>query len=244
MKSLGFCWLFLLGVFAAQAQFNDTIHYYVRHTTTGIINKTNGSSAYVLNNALRFTLNREEFALNTFGSWIYGRQGEVLSNNDVQAVVDVDAFKARHKIYGWGLTNYERSYSLKINHRLQAGAGVGYYLIYTPACVFQISDGLLYERSDLYDLPDGTSADADIARNSFRIKFKVVYKDIITFDGSDFWQHALSDRDDYIIRSTTHLGIRLARWLSFTSTVTYNKISRTQRENLLVNVGFSFEKYF
>jgi hypothetical protein len=34
------------------------------------------------------------------------------------------------------------------------------------------------------------------------------------------------------------------RWLSLTMGLTYNKLGRTDRENLLFNLGLSVERYF
>ena len=41
-------------------------------------------------------------------------------------------YKGIHKLYYWGLVNYDKSHSLKINHRSQIGAGVAYNIIDSP----------------------------------------------------------------------------------------------------------------
>jgi hypothetical protein len=71
-----------------------------------------------------------------------------------------------------------------------------------------------------------------------------VIREIITLDGSDFLQHSLDDGSDYIIKSNTNLSVKLLKWLSVTASVTYNKLNATRRENLLVNYGLTFERYF
>jgi hypothetical protein len=68
--------------------------------------------------------------------------------------------------------------------------------------------------------------------------------DKIVFENTDFIQHALSDKHDYIVRSHTHFSFKLMRWLSLTAGLTYNKLSRTDRENLLFTFGLSAERYF
>jgi hypothetical protein len=225
------------------AQFNDTINYYVNHTSTGVINKTNDGSSYVLNNGLKFNIYKKSASLNTTNTWIYGKNQNGLTNNDYSAVIDLNLFKNARHLYYWALGNFDKSYSLKINHRLQAGTGIGYYVIDHKTFVMQLSDGLLYENSDLYD-SETSSNKNEILRNSFRIKFRLVVKEILTIDGSDFLQNSLRDKDDYIIKSNTNLSLKLQKWLSLTVSFTYNKLNVTGRENLLLTYGLTLERYF
>jgi hypothetical protein len=233
--------LFCFGV--ASAQFNDTVNYFVRHSSTGILNKTNDRNAFVLNNALRFSFYKRNVSLNTSNSWIYGKQQGELSNNDFTSAVDVDLFKSRKHIYYWGLLHYEKSFSLKINHRFQGGVGVGYYLLDREHFVVQVSDGILFEKSDL--LIDETPDLAyETYRNSLRLKFRFTHRDMFTLEGTDFVQHSLSDKSDYIIRSSTNFSVKLWKWVSLTLVVNYNKLALTNRENFLLNYGVTLEKYF
>ncbi|WP_188133799.1 hypothetical protein [Chitinophaga sp. CF418] len=71
-----------------------------------------------------------------------------------------------------------------------------------------------------------------------------VIHDFIIADGTHFLQNSLSHGSDYNIRSTSDLSILLRKWLSITATMTYNKLNRTARENLLFNYGRTVEKYF
>lgn len=107
-----------------------------------------------------------------------------------------------------------------------------------------LSDGILYEKGDLYDNPETGNNEYEVLRNSFRVKFRVIIREIVVIEGYDFLQHALSDRKDYIIKSNTSLSVKLNGWLSLTSAVTYNKLSATGRENLLITYGISVERYF
>jgi hypothetical protein len=238
--------LFLLLAFAApvMAQFNDSINYYLRHSSTGIINKTNDRDAFVLSNNLRFSLYKKNISVNTNNSWIYGEQQDAVSNNDFTSSLDFDLYKSLKHIYYWGLLNYEKSLSLGIHNRLQAGVGVGYYLIDRENLVLQLSDGILYETSELYTQEGVANPDYETYRNSFRLKFRLVFGDAVTFDGVDFVQHSFSDWKDYIIRSNTNLSVRLYKWISVTVSVAYNKLNETRRENFLVNYGLTMEKYF
>lgn len=227
----------------ATAQFNDSTHYHVKYATAGIINKTNDAKSFVLTNTLGLQVNREKYTVNSSNAWIYGRQGSTLTNNDFNAVVYVDVLKDQQKLYYWGLASFSSSYSLKINHQFQAGAGVGYSIINNEKAELVVSDGLLYETSDLV-LPSGIDDKYNTVRNSLRIKHKWMINDLLSFEGTHFWQPSLQNFDDYSIRSSTTLNIKLRKWLSLGTGVTFNKISRTGRENLLINFGLTAETYF
>ncbi|HYG20114.1 MAG TPA: DUF481 domain-containing protein [Ohtaekwangia sp.] len=237
--------LFLLSR-AAFAQFNDTTNYYINYTSTGVINKTNDGNSHVLNNNLRFSISKKRVSFNTTNFLIYGKQQGNLSNNDFTSAADLNVYNkgSRRKFYYWGLLQYESSFSLKLHHRLQTGVGIGYNIIDKPNVVVILSDGILYEKSNLYNDAESVRNDYETFRNSFRVKFRWVIRDIITLDGSDFLQHALDDGSDYIIKSNTNLSVKLLKWLSVTASVTYNKLNKTRRENLLVNYGLTFERYF
>jgi hypothetical protein len=225
------------------SQFNDTTNYYFNYASTGIINKTNEGTSFVLNNAMKFNVYKKKYALNTTNAWIYGEQRNSLSNNDYHAIADFSIFKEERGVYCWGLVNFERSYSLKINHRLQAGAGIGYYIFDRTNFVIQLSDGILYDKTDLFDTETSMN-NYETPRNSFRIKFRFLIHGNITVESSDFLQHSLEDKKDYIIKSITTVGVKLKKWLAFNVALNYNKLSITGRENLLCNFGLSAEKYF
>ena len=228
----------------ANAQFTDSTNYFVRYASTGVVNKTNDRNSFVLNNQLRFSVYKKNVSINTNNSWIYGEQQRSVSNNDFTSTLDFDLYKSRKHIYYWGLLNYEKSLSLKIHNRLQAGLGIGYFLIDQDDFAIQLSDGILYETSELYTQEGLTNADYETFRNSFRLKFRFVFKDVITLDGVDFLQHSLTDRKDYIIRLNTNLSVKLYKWISLTAAVAYNKLNKTARENFLLNYGITLERYF
>lgn len=228
----------------ALSQFNDTTNYYVNFASTGIVNKTNNRNAFVLNNNFKFSLYKKNASANITQSWIYGKQSDVLTNQDFSSALDFSLFETFEHFYYWGLGTYEKSFSLKINHRSQAGLGIGYNIIDRKNSLVVISDGILYEKSDLFDNAEAGNNEYETYRNSFRLKFRFLIGDIISIDGVDYLQHSLSDRSDYIIRSNTNVSLKLLRWLSFTTSLTYNKLSRTGRENLLINLGVTMERYF
>ncbi len=230
--------------YPAFAQFTDSTNYFVRYASTGIVNRTNDNNSYVLNNQLRFSVYRKNISLNTNNAWIFGKQNGSVTNNDFMSTLDFDLYKTKKHLYYWGLVNYEKSLSLKITNRLQTGLGVGLYLIDRDDFVIQLSDGILYETSELSAQEGIAASDYETFRNSFRLKFRFVFKDAITLDGVDFLLHSVSDRKDYILRSTTNLSVKLLKWISLTTSVTYNKIRKTGRENFLLNYGLTIEKYF
>jgi hypothetical protein len=215
----------------------DTTLYVINHSSTGIINYTNESRSYLLNNLLKFNIVRKRISINTANGWVYGNQQTGLTNNDFTSSIDANLFKSVQKFYYWGVVMYDKSYSLKINDRLQSGAGIGYNLFAKPDFSIILSDGPLYERTSLYD----TSTYSTI-RNSFRIKYHIVIAKIITLEGTNFLQQSIMDEKDYIIRCANSISFKLKNWLSLTVSTTYNKLNISKNENFLCNIGFSFQK--
>lgn len=224
-------------------QFNDTTNYYVNLTSTGVVNKTNAGNSYLLNNNVKFNIYKKNYSLNTTNGWIFGEQRNIPTNNDFLSILDFNLFKSGRGLYYWGLVNFEKSLSLKINYRVQSGAGIGYYLIDRESFVLQVSDGILYDKGDLYDT-EMSNNNYQTIRNSFRLKFRLVANDVITLESSDFLQHSLEDVEDYILKLNANLSLKLLQWLRFTTTVNYNKLSVTDNENLFCNIGLTVEKYF
>lgn len=238
--------LLFTAVMPATAQFNDSTFYHVHLGATGIINKTNDVDSYVLRNNFKFGIEKKTISFNSGISWIFGENQKVVTNNDISAAMDFNLYnKPPSRLYYWGLATYEKSVSLKINDRFQSGLGLGYDIVDRGGNEVVLSDGIVYEYSSLYDTPEaGLDTTYSILRNSFRLKYRIQFTKSIHLDGTNFLQHSLSDRHDYIIKSQTNLNLRLASWLNFTASLTYNKLSATRRENLLATFGFTAEKYF
>jgi hypothetical protein len=225
------------------AQFNDSVNYYVNLAATGIINRTEAANSYVFNTQLRANANKNDFYLNSTHSWIYGQLNRLLSNNDFTSTFDLNYRKDSSRVTYWALANFDKSYSLKINRRYQAGGGVSYDFIRRGDDRVNISNGLLYESSDLR-LSDTVNNEYKTWRNSLRLKYRFGIKELIVLEGVHFLQNSLSLKSDYIIRSNTTLAIKIYRWVSLTGALTYNKLNRLKRENLLFTIGIGFEKYF
>lgn len=238
--------LFITLILFAQfsfSQFNDSILHRFSYSSTGIINKTKDVNSFVLTNAVSFELNQKKLSFNTAASWIYGKQQKKLSNNDFSAYANLDILKNIQRLYYWALINSDESYSLKINYRFQGGIGIGYTFLNSPYLNLVVSDGFLYETSDLTDPVLGKDIYQTI-RNSFRIKYRWSYKSVFIFEGTQFIQPSLASLKDYIVRSNNSLSVKLNKWLAINASVGYNKISRTNRENLLITYGLAVEKFF
>ncbi|GAB2688642.1 hypothetical protein GCM10027037_08990 [Mucilaginibacter koreensis] len=227
----------------ANAQFNDTLTHRVNYASTGSINKADNGSSYLLNNSLLFEIKKKDFLFNTSNSWVYGKSNRVLTNNDYSSYLNFNLYKSFPHFYYWGLANYNTSYSLKINAQLLAGAGVAYSLFDRPNAYLNISDGILYDRSDLY-LTDSTSNVYSTYRNSLRLQFRFVVKNIMTINSGSFLQNSLIKGSDYIIRANIGVDFKLRKWLSLNAAFNYNKMNRTQSENLLFTYGLTADYYF
>lgn len=223
------------------SQFNDSTHHYVNYSSTGFINKTNDRNTFILTNILRFNVNKKTLSVNSASNWTYGLQNRNLTNNDFSSIVDLSLFKQR-RFYYWGLANYDKSLSLKIYDRLQVGFGVAYNIIDRKDAWLNISDGILYEKSDL--LVNNKRESSHTFRNSLRIRYRWAIKEIFVFEGTNFLLNALAANQDYIIKSNNNLSVKLKKWLSITASVNYNRLNRTNRENLLITYGLMTEKYF
>lgn len=231
------------GDMEALGQFSDSTPYYAGLSASGIYNRTNTSRYYLLNNGISLSARRKDLRYNALGKWLYGRQNEQLSNNDVLSTIDVDLYKTLPHFYYWGLFNYTSSYSLRIRTQLQAGLGGAYNIIDCKNTTLNISEGLLYEYSDII-LEDSSIQKYSTPRNSLRIKVRLGIGKVLSFSGTGFYQPSLEYAHDYIIRSDLSLGLKILKWFSLTTSLTYNEMSRTGTRNLFFSYGLTIEQYF
>ncbi len=228
---------------AANAQFNDSTHYHTSYASTGSLNKTNSGSSFLLNNAFKFNIKNKRTTLNFNNNWVYGRSNANLTNNDFSSSLDFNLNNNWKHFYIWGLTNYNTSFSLKINSQLLAGLGAAYNVIDKKNAMINLSDGILYDLSNLYINP--TENDVyETYRNSFRLNFHFVIKDLVIFEGNNFLQNSFITASDYIVRSNTSVSVKLRKWLAFSTAFNYNRQNRTGSQNSLLTYGLSVEKYF
>ena len=224
-------------------QFNDSVHHHFAFTSTGVYNQTKEQKSFVFNNAITYEVNKKRMSYNTGASWIYGTQNKELSNNDFSAAANIDYLKDIRRLYYWALVNYDNSYSLKINYRFQSGVGVAYSFIKKPNFNLETSDGFVFETSDLTDPNLGKDVYQTV-RNSLRIKYRWSYNKTFSLEGVDFYQPSIIDFSDFNLKLNNKLSVKLNKWLSVNAAMTYNKISRTNRENLLLTYGLTVENYY
>jgi len=234
---------FLFIVNTCFSQFNDSTNYVFNYNTGGSINQTDDSKTYLLNNAFRFGIKKKTISLNFNNNWVYGKQNRQLTNNDFSSSLDFNLYRTFPHFFYWGLVNYNTSKSLKINNQLLAGAGVAYSIYDRPNAYLNISDGILFDSSDLI-LESGINDVYQTYRNSLRLTFNFVISRIIVLHNSSFLQSSLNNGQDYIIKSNSSLSLKVNRWLSLTTNYNYNKISRTGRKNSILSYGLTFERYF
>jgi hypothetical protein len=230
--------------FAGFSQFSDSVHYYINISGTGNINKTSTGTDYLLNNELRFQADKKIFSINSMASYIYGKNPTSKTNDDIVAMLNLDILKGVRKFYYWGLAGYEKSFSLQLDSRFQAGAGVGYVFVNKPKANLEISDGVLYETTDLAVVDEHERTSYQTARNSLRLKYRFIIKEIFSVDGVNFFQSSLFDGRDYIIKLNNNLAVRLYKWINLTASFNYNRLNATSTENLYLTYGLTFEKYF
>jgi hypothetical protein len=223
---------------------DTSTHYHFAYAATGVINNANSIKSYILSNALKLGVVKKNVAVNFNSNWVYGQQSHILTNNDFTSSLDVNLYESPKHFYYWGLADYTSSFSLQINEQEQVGLGVGYNLIDKKKAVLNVSEGLLYERDDLYDSlyggPDGSVYQHDqyeTVRNSFRLSYHWAITNVVVLDGTGFFQNALDDSRDYILKLSTSVSVKLNKWLNITSAAQYNQFTRTRTRNDIITFG-------
>ncbi|HVU55197.1 MAG TPA: DUF481 domain-containing protein [Puia sp.] len=234
---------------ADSVHYEDTTRYKYSYTGTGNFNNTNTVNSYLLSNIITFSAVKKRRAINLNTGWVYGSQQGNLTNNDFNATADINLYKTLRHFYYWGLMNYNTSLSLQINHLIQGGLGAGYNLIDKKKAALILSDGILYEKGDLYDIlygsPQGDMPQRDryqVFRNSLRIKYHFVIHDRITLDGVELIQHSLVTIHNYILNLNASGSVRLNKWLNVTAAFAFNKFTRTRSENTLITFGVTITR--
>lgn len=226
------------------AQFSDSVHHYLNAGLSGTLNQSSGSKNYLLNNALKYGFYKRRSGLNLNTGWIYGQNNDGLTNNDFTGALDFNIYRdTAARLNYWGLAAYTTSYSLKINNQFQAGAGAAYKFIDNRYLYLRVSDGFLFEQSDIAPT-DSTRERYATVRNSLRLQLRWYPYRILSFESTAFWQPSLKSGNDYIVTSQLGMNIKLVKGLSLSTRLNYNRVNRTQKENLLFTYGVLFERYF
>ena len=228
---------------------DTSFHLHFSYSGTGIVNNANDIKSYILSNALKFGVAKKDVAVNLTGSWVYGKQSHIETNNDFTTSLDVGLYKTLEHFSYWGVGTYTSSFSLQINEQEQTGLGVGYNIIDHKTATLVLSDGLLYEKDDLYDSlyggPEGSIYQRDryeTVRNSFRVLYHWVIKKTISLDGTEFLQSSLLDSKDYILKLSASISVKLNKWLNVTGAAQYNQFTRTRAKNDIVTFGLTIVK--
>lgn len=239
------CLLYLLFITPVDlyAQFSDSLQHWIRAGATGTFNRTDEGTTYLLNNSLKYGLHKKSFVMNLSNVWIYGSNPQALTNNDYTGTLDFNLYKTLPHFNYWGLVNFTSSFSLKIKSQAQTGMGVAYRLIDHADHMLGISDGIIFEHSNIIQ-EDRTTLRYATFRNSFRLQYRIKYKDLVIFNTSGFYQPSLQYGGDFIVTLNASLGIKVWKWLSFTTALNYNNVSRTQRETTLLTYGLVAERFF
>lgn len=225
----------------ARGQYNDSTFYRLNVVASGSYNKTNDLRSFLLNNGVNFGIRRQAVSLNLSNSWIYGQQQRRLTNNDYTGTLDLNLYTTP-RFYFWGLGNYITSLSLKVNNQYQGGVGVAYNLVDDSVFFLNISDGVLYESSDL--VVGDVREVYQTFRNSLRVSARVTLRKILQLKAVAFLQNSLQYSNDYIVKANLSANVQLRSWLKFNTALVFNKISRTGRENFLFTYGVVIENYF
>jgi hypothetical protein len=233
----------ILFALPGRGQFSDSVHHYLGYGATGIFNQTSTSNSFVLSNAIKFNINQKKKFFNSGAAWVYGRQNGNLTNNDFTSFVNFDRYGLWPHFYYWGLVTYDKVYSLKVNDRFQGGPGLGYNALDRKNATVVVSDGVLFEYSNINDAA-GLRQEYSTLRNSLRVKYHFVLKQLLVLDGVHYWQQSFSKGDDYILKSSSSLSVKLKKWLSITSALNYNKVTRTNSKKLLFTFGLAADYYF
>lgn len=176
-------------------------------------------------------------------TWVYGQQQRTITNNDYTGTLDLNLYKTFKNFYYWALGTYTTSLSLKVNNQYQYGLGIAYNVFDTTNIYLNLSNGIIYENSDII-LDDTTREVYNTFRNSFRLSFRFKVRKIFTINGVGFLQNSLQFSNDYILKTNLSASVKLRSWFSFTAGMTYNRISRTERENFLFTYGITIDNYF
>lgn len=241
-KLIVFC--FFTCICSVYGQFSDSLNHRVRLSTSGTFNRTSEGTTYLLNNSANYSVRKKRFVMNANAAWLYGGTLETRTNNDFNSSLDFNLYNKKvPDFYYWGLVNFTSSFSLKISEQVQSGAGLAYRVFNKEGFMFSVSDGLLYERSNIIQ-PDSVEVGYQTIRNSLRLQLNWKHKELITVTGAGFWQPSLIDRKDHIVTSNLNVGFKIWKWVTLNTALNYNLISRTKKENFILTYGIAFERFF
>ena len=234
-----------MGVCTASAAPSDTLQYKLGLANTGILNHTRLLNAYTLSNTVKLGIKGRKTELDAAANYTYGVTDNELVNNDFTGNLSGNRYVfADRRFYIWGLGAYESSYSLGVASRTQVGGGIAWSPIDSPRAYLNFSEGVLVETANIRQ-PDGNTVTNQTLRNSFRFRFRFASEgDRVVFEGTNSIQNSFKDFNDYLLRLNNALTVKVYKGIGLTAAVAYNKITATDRENLLLTLGFKVDYIF
>ena len=242
---IGLFGLLLFSFYKTVAAPSDTTQYKLGLVNTGILNHTRVINTYTLSNTVRLGIRGKKTELDAMANYTYGVTDNELVNNDLTASISGNRYVfTNRRFYAWGLGAYESSYSLGVASRTQLGAGIAWSPIDSPRAYLNFSEGVLVETSNIRQ-GDSTTSTQQTLRNSFRLRFRFsTLNDGIVFEGTNSIQNSFKDFGDYLLRLNNSLTVKVYKGVGLTAAAAYNKVTATNRENLLLTLGFRVEYIF
>lgn len=234
----------VLPTYAEETEPQKTYYHTIKFNAGGNYSSASFDKISMMyNTALGYSIEKNNLALNANTDWVYELQNKELAKNDFGFGLDFNYyFNDSKRFYAWGLNNYQSAYSLKINHQYQAGAGLAYQIIDLPYFFLRVSDGFLWETSNIIESEEALLYDT--WRNSFRLQVRSKVADRLNFKFTGFWQPSIIDFNDQLIKINSQLLINIWKQLDLKIEGQYNLVTKTEKENLLISYGFSYQLKF
>lgn len=239
---ISICICFVQGMYA-----QDTVKHIphqLQLNLGGSINKTGDGVSYLLQHGLGYQYRHQYDVLNARFKHVFGQSLNTLTNRDYTFGMDYNRFWTPGKIwYTWVLGNYTSSYSLNVLSQWQLGIGLAWNAVDRDDLWLNISDGIIYETGRIVNT-ELLEENRQTLRNSLRINFGWVWKEKLEFKTVNYWQPSLHQISDYLVNSQTDLKYRFYKGFQLALSLSYNKASMTDKENLVFTYGISWSEKF
>ena len=167
----------------------------------------------------------------------YFKEGKNTSINEGSLSINYDQ-KLKEKYYIWYFNKNSYDKIKNIEFETLMGGGLKYLIINSQDILFDISNGLLYNKTAYRNFKD-----KEQIRNSLRIKLKLIKEKLYEASFITFYQPDVSSFKDYIINSTFYLNYFLTDKISIKFKIedTYRSYTYTNYYNdLYIDLLLSF----
>ncbi|HTF80699.1 MAG TPA: DUF481 domain-containing protein [Cytophagales bacterium] len=196
----------------------------------------------LVSNRLTFNYNYKIYEFNLSGSYIYGKQNLIKTEDDFILGITSNIWD-ESITYVWGTGTIEKSFSRGILNRENLGAGLGFNIIPKEKDKnLSLTYGYLYENTDFR-----TTKDIETVRASVRIKGKhLFFKKLIHFHHETFIQPSIVIAENYRWRTLLSLEIPFNKHMNFKSGYQYiyeNVVDPGKKKgdrNLTFGLSFSY----